>query len=50
MRPLLGDGLFGTLKALGMAEDGFDPTIIDVVLSCHSIGFIVGCLYGQEVI
>lgn len=50
MRRLLGDGLFGTLTALQMAEDGFDPTIIGVVLSRHSIGFIVGCLYGQQVI
>ena len=46
---LLGNGLFVTLTALRMAEDGFDPTIIGVVLSCHSIGFIVGCLYGQKV-
>lgn len=47
---LLGNGLFGTLTALRMSEEGFDPTIIGVVLSCHSIGFIVGCLYGQRII
>lgn len=47
---LLGNGLFGTLTALRMAEEGFDPTIIGIVLSCHSIGFIVGCLYGQRII
>ena len=46
---LLGNGLFGTLSALRMSEEGFDPTIIGVVLSCHSIGFIVGCLYGQRI-
>ena len=47
---LLGNGLFGTLTALRMSQEGFDPTIIGVVLSCHSIGFIVGCLYGQRII
>ena len=47
---LLGNGLFGTLTALRMTEEGFDPTIIGAVLSCHSIGFIVGCLYGQRII
>lgn len=47
---LLGNGLFGTLTALRMTADGFDPTIIGVVLSCHSIGFIVGCIYGQRII
>ena len=43
-RPLLGEGLFGTLKALRMAENGFELTIIGVVLSCHSIGFMLRCL------
>ena len=33
-----------------MAEDGFELTIIGVVLSCHSIGFILRCLYGHQVI
>ena len=42
--PLLGEGLFGTLKALRMAENGFELTIIGVVLSCHSIGFMLTCL------
>jgi len=46
---LLGNDLFGTLTALRMSEEGFDPTIIGVVLPCHSIGFIVGCLYGQRI-
>ena len=46
---LLGNGLFGTLTALRMSEEGLDPTIIGVVVSCHSIGFIVGCLYGQRI-
>ena len=47
---LLGNGLFGTLTALRMSGEGFDPTIIGIVLSCHSLGFIVGCLYGQRII
>ena len=46
---LLGNGLFGTLTALQMSEEGFDPTIIGVLLSCHSISFIVGCLYSQRI-
>jgi len=46
---LLGNGLFGTLTALRMSEEGFDPTIIGVLLSCHSISFIVGCLYSQRI-
>ena len=33
-----------------MAEDGFKLTIIGVVLSCHSIGSILRCLYGYQVI
>ena len=33
-----------------MAEDGFELTIIGVVLSCHSIGSILKCLYGHQVI
>ena len=41
---LLGNGLFVTLTALRMAEDGFELTIIGVVLSCHSIGFMLRCL------
>jgi predicted MFS family arabinose efflux permease len=47
---MVGNGLFGTLTALPRSEEGFDPTIIGVVLSCHSIGFIVGYLYGQRII
>ena len=38
---VLGHSLFGTLTALRMSEEGFDPTIIGIALSCHSIGFII---------
>jgi MFS family permease len=47
---LLGNGLFGTLTALRMSMEGFDPTVIGVVVSCNMIGFVLGCLYGQRVI
>ena len=47
---LLGNGLFGTLTALRMSMEGFDPTLIGIVVSCHSLGFVLGCLYGQQVI
>lgn len=47
---LVGNGLFGTLTALRMSLDAFDPTIIGIVVSCHSLGFVLGCLYGQRVI
>ncbi|MEL0019382.1 MAG: hypothetical protein VW709_05870, partial [Rickettsiales bacterium] len=43
---LLGNGLFGTLTALRMTIENFDPTVIGIVLSFHSLGFIIGCLYG----
>lgn len=47
---LLGNGLFNTLTALRMTIDGFDPTVIGIVISCHSMGFITGCLRGERVI
>lgn len=47
---LLGNGLFNTLTALRMTIDGFDPTVIGIVISCHSLGFITGCLRGERVI
>lgn len=47
---LLGNGLFGTLTALRMSLEGFDPTLIGVVVSCHSLGFVLGCVYGQRII
>lgn len=47
---LVGNGLFGTLTSLRMSIDGFDPTTIGIVVSCHSLGFVIGCVYGQRVI
>ena len=47
---LLGNGLFGTLTALRMSLEGFDPTLIGIVVSCHSLGFVLGCVYGQRII
>lgn len=47
---LLGNGLFGTLTALRMTIENFDPTVIGIVLSFHSLGFIIGCLYGERII
>ena len=47
---LVGNGLFGTLTALRMSMEDFDPTVIGVVVSCHMVGFVLGCLYGQRVI
>ncbi len=47
---LVGNGLFGTLTALRMSLEQFDPTVIGVVVSCHSLGFVLGCVYGQRVI
>ncbi len=47
---LVGNGLFGTLTALRMSLEDFDPTVIGIVVSCHMVGFVLGCLYGQRVI
>lgn len=47
---LVGNGLFGTLTALRMSLEEFDPTVIGIVVSCHMVGFVLGCLYGQRVI
>jgi MFS family permease len=47
---LIGNGLFGTLTALRMSLEAFDPTVIGIVVSCHSLGFVLGCVYGQRVI
>lgn len=47
---VLGNGLFNTLTALRMTMEGFDPTVIGIVISCHSLGFIIGCLRGERVI
>ena len=47
---MIGNGLFGTLTALRMSMEAFDPTVIGVVVSCHMVGFVLGCLYGQRVI
>lgn len=47
---LIGNGLFGTLTSLRMSIDGFDPTLIGIVVSCHSVGFVLGCVFGQRVI
>ena len=47
---LLGNGLFGTLTALRMSLEAFDPTVIGIVVSGHSFGFVIGCVYGQRII
>ncbi|NKB56256.1 MAG: MFS transporter [Alphaproteobacteria bacterium] len=47
---LIGNGLFGTLTALRMSLEEFDPTMIGIIVSCHSLGFVLGCIYGQRVI
>ena len=39
---LVGNGLFGTLTALRMSMEAFDPTVIGVVVSCHMVGFVLG--------
>ncbi len=47
---LVGNGLFGTLTALRMSLEAFDPTVIGIVVSCHMVGFVLGCVYGQRMI
>lgn len=47
---LLANGLFGTLTALRMSMADFNPTTIGIVVSCHSIGFAMGCLRSQALI
>ena len=47
---LVGNGLFGTLTALRMSLEDFDPTVIGIVVSCNMVGFVLGCLYGQRVV
>ena len=47
---LLGNGLFGTLTALRMSLEAFDQTLIGIVVSAHSLGFVLGCFGGQRII
>lgn len=47
---LLGNGLFGTLTALRMTHEGFDPATIGIVIACHSIGFAAACLTSGRII
>jgi MFS family permease len=47
---VLGNGLLGTLLAVRLELEGFEPATSGLVLAMFSVGYVVGSLYGIRVV
>lgn len=45
-----GNAMLGTIAALRLEIEGFDPGVIGIVLALTSLGFVLGSLYGVRVV
>lgn len=45
-----GNAMLGTIAALRLEIEGFDPGVIGVVLALTSLGFVTGSVYGVRIV
>ncbi len=45
-----GNAMMGTIAALRLEIDGFDPGIIGIVLALTALGFVLGSFYGVRIV
>jgi MFS family permease len=47
---VMGNGLLGTLLAVRLELEGFEPALAGLVLAMFSVGYVAGSLYGIRVV